>query len=126
MWWISGYIPLIMQKVARYPYSGKISKAGRLSVDLPDSLSSKKLLNQKRVGKDISIQGRESTFKSNYFHNIQFNFSINTLRMASMGAGWPVKSSNCLAAWLMNNSLPGMTLHPAALASRKSLVSSGL
>jgi hypothetical protein len=105
---------------------GKTSTVGRLSVDLPDSPDSKKLLNQTRVDKDISMEGRKSNFKSNYVHKLQFNFSIKTSRMASMGAGWPVKSSNCRAAWLMNNSLPGMTLHPANLASRKSLVSSGL
>ncbi len=39
-----------------------ISKSGRLSLDLPDSPSNKKLLNQKKVGKEIPMQGRVSTF----------------------------------------------------------------
>ena len=39
-----------------------ISKSGRLSLDLPDNPTNKKLLNQKSFGKEISMQGRVSTF----------------------------------------------------------------
>jgi PAS domain S-box-containing protein len=39
-----------------------ISKSGRLSLDLPDNPTHKKLLNQKNISKEIPVQGRVSTF----------------------------------------------------------------
>jgi PAS domain S-box-containing protein len=39
-----------------------ISKSGRLSLDLPDNPTHKKLSNQKKMSKEIPMQGRVSTF----------------------------------------------------------------
>ncbi len=39
-----------------------ISKSGRLRLDLPDNPNNKKLLDQKKISKEIPMQGRVSTF----------------------------------------------------------------
>lgn len=65
-----------------------ISKSGRLSLDLPDNPTNKKLLNLKKISKETPMQGRVSTFyEIKQFERENILRALNQTRWKIFGVG---------------------------------------